>query len=709
MRRISLLLCLLALNLVFSAQQKLTLEEAVTGQFRQFAPTSIQQLQWIPGADLYSYVKDETLWIGAIKQGTPDKKILALPELNTMISNGDLKRFPTITWLTIERFYFEDKNAFWEADMKLKKAQRISFYPAEGANVDFHNKSRRTAYTKNNNLYITSNQKEIAVTGEPAHMVCGQSISRNEYGISKGTFWSPDGAKLAYYIKNESNVTDYPLVDFTTTPASTRTIKYPMAGGKSEIVYVNVYDVATSQTVRLKMGRLPENDQYYMTNLTWAPDGKTIYVAWLNRATTDMRFVSFDAATGIEVATLFTEHDDRWVEPLFPAYFIPNAPGQFLWISQRDGFNNLYLYDTKGTLLKQTKIKFDITEFLGFDFSGKHAFVMATGSNPTESRGYKVNLADMTLTDMTPIAGTHSVMVSENGQFVIDQYSNLSIPNTINLNTTEGRMIRNLHTAIDPYAGKSIGKTELFTIPGPDATELWCRMIKPSNFDATKKYPVVVYVYGGPHAQMNTNSWLGGASLWMNQLAEEGYLVFTLDNRGSANRGKKFQQIIHRQLGTAEMQDQLTGVEWLKKQAFVDASRMAVHGWSFGGFMTTTFMLKSPETFKVGVAGGPVIDWSMYEVMYGERYMDTPQENPQGYQNSNLTNHVKNLKGKLLMIHGMDDDVVVMQHNVNFLKACVDNKVQVDFFAYPGHAHNVRGKDRVHLITKIVDYIKSNL
>jgi len=709
MRRISLLLCLLALNLVFSAQQKLTLEEAVTGQFRQFAPTSIQQLQWIPGADLYSYVKDETLWIGAIKQGTPDKKILALPELNTMIGNGDLKRFPAITWLTIERFYFEDKNAFWEADMKLKKAQRISFYPAEGANVDFHNKSRRTAYTKNNNLYITSNQKEIAVTGEPTHMVCGQSISRNEYGISKGTFWSPDGGKLAYYIKNESNVTDYPLVDFTTTPASTRTIKYPMAGGKSEIVHVGVYDVATSQTVRLKMGRLPENDQYYMTNLTWAPDGKTIYVAWLNRATTDMRFVSFDAATGIEVATLFTEHDDRWVEPLFPAYFIPNAPGQFLWISQRDGFNNLYLYDTKGTLLKQTKIKFDITEFLGFDFSGKHAFVMATGSNPTESRGYKVNLADMTLTDMTPIAGTHSVMVSENGLYVIDQYSNLSIPNTINLNTTEGRMIRNLHTAIDPYAGKSIGKTELFTIPGPDATELWCRMIKPSNFDATKKYPVVVYVYGGPHAQMNTNSWLGGASLWMNQLAEEGYLVFTLDNRGSANRGKKFQQIIHRQLGTAEMQDQLTGVEWLKKQAFVDASRMAVHGWSFGGFMTTTLMLKSPETFKVGVAGGPVIDWSMYEVMYGERYMDTPQENPQGYQNSNLTNHVKNLKGKLLMIHGMDDDVVVMQHNVNFLKACVDNKVQVDFFAYPGHAHNVRGKDRVHLITKIVDYIKSNL
>jgi dipeptidyl-peptidase-4 len=397
------------------------------------------------------------------------------------------------------------------------------------------------------------------------------------------------------------------------------------------------------------------------------------------------------------------------VEPQFPAYFLPNNANQFLWISQRDGFNNLYLYDTKGTLLRQTKAKYDITEFLGFDFDGKHAFVMATGENPTESRAYKVHLNDFTMTEMTTIAGTHNVQVSENGMFIIDQYSNLSVPNTINLVTTEGRMIRNLHTATNPYAGKSIGKTELFTVPGPDGTSLWCRLIKPSNFDATKKYPVVVYVYGGPHAQMNTNSWLGGASLWMNQLAEEGYLVFTLDNRGSANRGKNFQQVIHRQLGTAEMQDQLAGVEWLKKQPFVDASRMAVHGWSFGGFMTTSLMLKSPETFKVGVAGGPVIDWSMYEVMYGERYMDTPQENPQGYQASNLTNHVKNLKGKLLMIHGMDDDVVVMQHNVNFLKACVDNKVQVDFFAYPGHAHNVRGKDRVHLITKIVEYIKTNL
>jgi dipeptidyl-peptidase-4 len=292
---------------------------------------------------------------------------------------------------------------------------------------------------------------------------------------------------------------------------------------------------------------------------------------------------------------------------------------------------------------------------------------------------------------------------------MIDQYSSITVPNNINIISADGRNVKSLHAATNPYQGKSIGQVELMSIAAKDGKPLYCRIIKPSNFDKTKKYPVVVYVYGGPHAQMVTNSWLGGASLWMNQLAEEGYIVFTLDNHGSANRGRDFQQIVHRQLGVAEMEDQLLGVEWLKSQPYVDASRMAVHGWSFGGFMTTSLMLKSPGTFKVGVAGGPVIDWSMYEVMYGERYMDTPQENPQGYLQSNLTGFVKNLKGKLLMIHGMDDDVVVMQHNVNFLKACVDNKVQVDFFAYPGHAHNVRGKDRVHLMTKVIEYIKQSL
>lgn len=700
---------LLLWNTVSSAQQRLSIEEAVTGQFRQFAPTTIQQLQWVPGSEMYSYLKDEALWVGYLKAEMQDKKILTVEELNALLGKSDLKKLPAIQWLTTEAFYFENNNTFTEVNLKLRRAVKLASYPAEAANVDFHKDSRRVAYTKNNNLFANVNNAEVTITSEAANIVSGQSISRNEYGISKGTFWSPDGSKLAYYIKDESNVTDYPIIDYTSTPATYRTIKYPMAGGKSEWVSVGVYDVATAKSIKLKWGKAPLSDQYYLTNLTWSPDNKVVYIAWLNRATTDMRFVAFDAATGNEINTIFTEHDDKWVEPLFPAYFTPGNPTTFVWISQREGNNNLYLYDTKGTLLRNSKAKYDITEFLGFDSAGKYAYVMATGEDATESKCFRVNMSDMTLYPVTQAAGTHSVQLHESGKFIIDQYSSVTVPNNIGILSTDGRTVKSLHAAANPYEGKSIGKVELFSIAAKDGVPLYCRIIKPSNFDKTKKYPVVVYVYGGPHAQMVTNSWLGGASLWMNQLAEEGYIVFTLDNHGSANRGKNFQQVIHRQLGTAEMEDQLLGVEWLKSQPYVDASRMAIHGWSFGGFMTTSLMLKSPGTFKVGVAGGPVIDWAMYEVMYGERYMDTPQENPQGYQQSNLTGFVKNLKGKLLMIHGMDDDVVVMQHNVNFLKACVDNKVQVDFFAYPGHAHNVRGKDRVHLMTKVIEYIKQSL
>jgi dipeptidyl-peptidase 4 len=238
---------------------------------------------------------------------------------------------------------------------------------------------------------------------------------------------------------------------------------------------------------------------------------------------------------------------------------------------------------------------------------------------------------------------------------------------------------------------------------------LYCRLIKPSNFDAKKKYPVVIYVYNGPHVQLVTNTYLGGASLWMNYLAEKGYLVFTIDGQGSAHRGKSFEQIIHRQLGEQEMADQLVGVEWLKMQPYVDAGRMAIHGWSYGGFMTTSLMTKKPGTFKVGVAGGPVIDWRLYEVMYTERYMDTPQENAEGFDKTNCLKYVDQLQGKLLMIHGADDDVVVLQHNARFIEACVKKNKEVDFFLYPGHAHNVRGKDRVHLMNKIIEYITDNL
>jgi dipeptidyl-peptidase-4 len=258
---------------------------------------------------------------------------------------------------------------------------------------------------------------------------------------------------------------------------------------------------------------------------------------------------------------------------------------------------------------------------------------------------------------------------------------------------------------MDEYA---LGVSEINSIKGKDGSDLYYRMVKPSNFDPKNKYPVLVYVYGGPHAQMVTNSFNAGANLWMNWLAEQGYIVFTLDNRGSAERGFAFESQIHRQLGTVEMEDQLSGVEFLKSLPFVDSQRLAVHGWSFGGFMTTSLMLRHAGVFNVGVAGGPVTDWKFYEVMYGERYMDRPEENKEGYEANALTNYTKNLTGKLLLIHGTVDDVVVMQHNYSLIKKFVEDGKQMDFFPYPMHKHNVIGKDRAHLMEKILTYVIEN-
>ncbi|MFN0033028.1 MAG: DPP IV N-terminal domain-containing protein [Flavobacteriales bacterium] len=694
----------ICLSISAYSQSTFTLQDALLNT-RQYVPTTLDQYGWMKGADAYYYAKDTTLWIGKLKGKAADAALFTLRELNSWKGGEAMRAIPQIHWTSATGFWFEDAMKFYEADTKTKTAQMVCEYTKEAQNNDYHAASQRLAFTKENNLYAVVNGKTVSITGNDEDVVSGQSISRNEYGISKGTFWNNDGSRLAFYEKDESNVTDYPLTDYKSIPASVREIKYPFAGGSSEIVRVGVYDFSKTEVIYLELNSGKLNDQYYATNVGWSPDGSTVYVAMLNRATTDMQLQTYDAASGKLKSTLFTEHSDKWVEPEQSVHFVPVNANQFLWFSQRTGNNNLYLYQADGRLIAGTSLKWELQEIVGFTPKNDAVFVMGTGEIPTEKMLFKVTLPDMQVIPVMTPHGAHHVSISHTGTWLMDQYSNTTTANKIDITAADGRLIRNLHNAPNPFAMKKAAQMELFTIKADDGSDMWCRLIKPTDFDPKKKYPVVVYVYGGPHAQMVTNSFNAGASLWMNALAEMGYLVFTVDNRGSGNRGQGWEHVVHRQLGTVEVADQMAGVAWLKKQTFVDANRMAVHGWSFGGFMTTTLMLKQPGVFKAGVAGGPVIDWALYEVMYGERYMDTPQENPDGYKNADLTQHVESLQGKLLMIHGTDDDVVVMQHNMKFMKACVDKQVQVDFFAYPGHPHNVRGKDRYHLMTKVIDYM----
>lgn len=707
MQRLTILLIILMTGSI-SAQNKLTLEQAVAEQNTTFAPKKIKDLQWVKGANSYSFTKNikGQDWIMIANAETGDAvEVIGLTGLNRVINTTPyigLKELPAITWLDPYNFYFYHLRGYWHYDIQKRTLVRMVGHANNAGANEFQYDSKQIAYTLNNNLYFaTVEEVQNEITNYGPDTIVGQAIHRFEFGISKGIFWSPKGSAIAFYEKDESLVGKYTIKNYEYAPALDGEFKYPMAGQASEQARVGIHHTKTGQTVYLE--NLGEPDHYY-TNIAWGPNEKYIYIAELNRDQDHMDLNKYDASTGKIVKTLFSETSSKYVEPEQPPYFL-EGKNEFLWFSERDGYNHIYHYNTEGKLLGQvTRGNFEIHEIK--NYNQKNGDLIVSGTARSVDRVlYKVNLKKRKLQRITPKDGFNISKVSSNGELIINRFSNLKTPGKIDMITKSGKFVRTILDAKDPLESYAIGETEIFQIDGEKDNKLWCRTIKPSHFDASKKYPVLVYVYGGPHIQLVTDSWLGGASLWMYEMAERGYIIFTLDGRGSSNNGLDFEQETFGGLGLLEFNDQIIGIDHLKTLPYVDKDNFAVHGWSFGGFMTIGMMLRSAGTFKAGVAGGPVIDWAMYEVMYTERYMDAPQKNPNGYSQTKLNDGVHFLANDLLLIHGSSDDVVLMQHSMLFLNACINEGKQVDFFVYPGHGHNVRGPDRVHLMTKVLDYI----
>lgn len=695
------------------------MEDAVYNQYGSLAPKRLSQLQWISNSNSYSYVDKAdgvyTLFVGNVSEEfTEANAILGLNELNEKLESIDrpvVRRFPAIKWTSEGTFEFESKNnvfTYSTSDKNLTFKDSLEL-PSEAVNRDDAPQTGHIAYTIENNLYVLKGDEIIPISvNENKGIVSGQTVSRSEFGITHGIFWSPDGTKLAYYVKDETEVTDYPIVNWTAKPASVEMIKYPMAGTeKTEKISVNVYDVNSGTTTTLKTG---EPNTQYLTNVAWDPKSEKIYIAHLNRDQNHMELKSYDAKTGDFYKMLFEEKSERYVEPQHPVHFVKGNDDQFIWESSRSGFNHLYLYNIKGKLLKQiTKGNWEVTGFEGFDLEGKNVFYTSAATSPLNRDLYKISIKGGEPTRLTANEGTHMPKLNDNGTYFIDNFSSTEVPWKSQIIGINNKVSFTLHESENPLADYQLGEMSLFTIKDNDGGDLYCRMYLPSDFDSTKSYPVVVYLYGGPHAQMVRNYWNGAGTLWFEYMAQNGYIVWTLDNRGSGNRGQAWEQNTFRQLGTVEMDDQMQGIKYLKSKSYVDTTRMGIHGWSFGGFMTMSMMSRNPGVFKAGVAGGPVIDWSYYEVMYTERYMDTPEQNPEGYEANNLINHIEELEGKLLIIHGSSDDVVIWQHTQLYLKACVEKGKQVDYFDYPMHQHNVRGKDRIHLMQKVTEYFNEYL
>lgn len=586
--------------------------------------------------------------------------------------------------------------------------------------ADWNAQSRAVAFVKGDNLYVNNAQgalKQLTKDGS-RDIVYGQSVHRDEFGIYKGTFWSNDGQKLAFYRMDQSMVADYPLVDIDTRIATETPVRYPMAGEKSHLVAVGIYDLNTDKTVYLNTG--DPTDRYF-TNIAWAPDGKLIYLIEMNRAQNHYSLDAYDPATGNKTATLYTESSDKYVHPMHAITFIPWDKNRFILQSEKDGYNHLYLFDTGGKQIKQlTTGKWIVVDLLGFNAKTKEAIILSTEASPIQNNLYAVNLQTgaRRLLDngkgchanTTGEGGSHKPALSFSGQWILDSYTEPTVPRNIDIVNVASAKATRYFTAENPWVGYTVPEYTCGKIKAADGTtDLYYRMVKPTNFDPNKKYPTIIYVYGGPGVRNVEARWHYWSRGWETYMAQKGYLLFILDNRGSSARGLAFEQATFHHLGVEEAKDQMKGVEYLTSLPYVDKDRIGVHGWSFGGFMTTTLITSHPEVFKVGVAGGPVIDWKWYEVMYGERYMGTPQNNPKGYAESSLLSKAKNLKGKLQIITGMNDPVVVPQHCLNFLQECIKVGTQPDFFVYPGEPHNMRGHQSTHLHERISQYFDDYL
>ena len=690
-----------------------TLEEYTLGSPKALRRTSLRSLRWL-GSD-YVYIDSTRLVIGTPTAAHPEKTLLSQDEFLAIIgeaTKGAGAKYFTPFSVVDEGLLIPFGKKHYLIDPQTK-TQLAAFERAGRTEQAFAlaPRAKHAVAVRDNNLFLLlpdGSSKQLTTDGTPT-LVYGQSVHQNEFGIHGGLFWSPDGSRLAFYRMDQSMVTPYPLVHINTRKATEEKLYYPMAGMPSHHVTLGIYDVASGKTTYIKTG---EPKEKYLTNISWAPDSKTVYIAEVNREQNHMDLKAYDPATGDYIKTLFSEYNDKYIEPQWPMRFIPGRDKEFVWQTRRDGYTHLYRYNVDGKLLGQiTRGEWEITDFLGFADGGKTIVYSSTQMSPIDRVIASVSIDGRKTRILTPQAGWHVGQLSSDGKYLLDTYESLKNPTENRLlSVATGKPIATLYQSKDPEAGFINPEITFGTIKAADGvTDLHYRLLKPTNFDPAKKYPTIVYVYNGPHAQLVQNRFHAGCLGWDLYMATKGFVIFTVDGRGSAHRGAAFEQVIHRHLGKNEMADQMKGVDFLKSLPYVDADRIGVAGWSYGGFMTTNLMLTYPDVFKVGSAGGAVTDWARYEIMYGERYMDSPQDNPEGYKETNLSLRAGNLKGRLLLIHGTIDPTVVWQHTQLFVDACVKAGTYPDYMIYPEHKHNVLGVDRVHLNYTMARYFMDHL
>ena len=699
---LSLLLLFCAVS-IFAQINYIDLEGIFKGKYSY---DNIRNLSWRPETNQYAQIQDNTLLLTDAKTGK-EQTLLTQEQLAKLLEE-ELSRFPSFSWIGKDKLY-------WPAFDKVLDltTNKVSTVPSDDV-FDYQMENFLFVAKRNGYVYVESilnDYKPILLCPDTGkNIVFGESVHRSEWGINEGQYFSPKGNYICFYRMDESMVEDYPLVNTSTPIATVEYMKYPMAGRTSHDVKAGIFDVKASVAKGQAVYHYIKNDKAdgeFLTNITFSPDEKYLYITHLNRAQNHAKLIEYDLLTGNKTRVLIEEKDNRYVEPQTRPVFLKN--NRFLWQTRRDGWNHIYLYDlTAGTNTLLTKGDWEVSELIGLDPKEENIYFLASLDKPVDQYVCRVNIKSGKLDNLTPESGTHTPRFSSDMSYYIDYFTNLETPREIYLKSSNGKVSKLLKSSKNPFADCTMGEVSIFSIKNKVGDDLYCRMILPPNMDRTKKYPCLIYVYGGPHSQLVTNTFMSGGT-FLYYMAQQGYVIFTLDNRGTANRGAEFEKCIHRHLGDLEVEDQMCGVEYLKSLPYVDSKRIGLDGWSYGGFMTLSLVTRHPEAFKAASCGGPVVDWKWYEVMYGERYMDTPEENPDGYAKASLLDKIKNVQCDLLVMHGCQDHTVVWQQSLELMKEAVKAGVEVDYFPYTIHDHNVIGIERVHLWNKIAKFHEEHL
>ena len=600
-----------------------------------------------------------------------------------------------------------------------KGAKQLLDTEAFETDIKLSPKGNYISFIRDQNLYVKhiASGKETAITKEGGGNIkfgMAEFVAQEEMGRMTGYWWSPDESKIAFTKVDESPVDVITRSEIYADDIKLIEQKYPKAGTPNVLVELAIQDISSGDRTWVDLG---DDKDIYFARGKWMPNSSTFTYQWQTRDQQTLELRAFDI-TESKQKVLLTESSDTWVNLHDDLYFLKEQ-GQFIWASERDGFKHLYLFDNNGKLVKQlTKGDWVVDSVEAIDTANNRLYFSGRKDTPLESHVYSVSLDGGDITRVTELGAYHSAAFSKDASIFIDRFSTINSPAQVSLNSATGERItwleenkveegHPLHAYMDSWTAPEFGD-----ITTKDGATLKYRIYTPESAkqNPKQKHPVIVYLYGGPHAQVVTNSWAGNRGLLFQHWVDQGYVVFTLDNRGSNYRGKGFEDPIYKKMGFIEVEDQVTGVEFLRTLPYVDAKRIGVHGHSYGGYMTLMTMFKAGDYFAAGVSGAPVTDWRLYDTHYTERYMGTPNTDDDAYTASSVFPYAKDLKGDLLIYHGMADDNVLFTHSTMLYKHLQDLAIPFETMDYPGKKHSIRGKQTgIHLYKTVTNFFNRNL